>query len=497
MSMRELIQERLSSGDYLDQKHVHPRLMKMLQMGGMNTPFVKAEGHYLFDAEDNRYLDLLSGGGVYVFGRNHPKVNAALKEVVELDLPNLCVVNASILGGLLAERILKLAGDGFSKVQYANSGAEANEVAIRFARFVTRRRRFLHLEGAFHGRSYGAISLCGFNEMKEGMDPRMPICTSVRPNDIAALRRELSKGDVAAFFFEACQGMTLDVLDHSYLREAAALCKEYGTLLVADEVQTAFGRLGEEWFAFQAAGIQPDMVSLSKVLSGGQVPVAAVLVGDNVYDSVFASFQSGPMYFSTFGENNLAMAAGLATLEVLEELDAVKTAATVSAKIRSGLQDLATKYDVIDRVAGKGMMIGVYFKQTDSSTLLKAQQAVMGAVDEASFGAAMNVRLFAEHRIIVQIPGPGLNAIKILPPITLTDSDIQYFLDSFEASVKGMYGAATGPVVSLGKAAVKDAVKSAAKAETGSRKGSAKSAKTEMPTPKPAASAARSAAKKT
>ncbi|MDF1564745.1 MAG: aspartate aminotransferase family protein [Deltaproteobacteria bacterium] len=494
MSMKELIQERLKSGDFLDQKHVHPRLMKMLQMGGMNTPFVRAEGHYLFDTQGKRYLDLLSGGGVYFFGRNHPKVNAAIRDVVEMDVPNLCVVNASILGGLLAERILKLAGKGFSKVQYANSGAEANEVAIRFSRFVTRRRRYLHLEGAFHGRSYGAISLCGFNQMKEGMEPRMPICTSIRPNDLAALRRELSKGDVAALFMEACQGMTLDVLDHDYLREARKLCDEFGTLLVLDEVQTGFGRLGEKWFAFQAAGILPDMVTLSKVLSGGQMPVAAVLVGEHVYDQVFKSFQSGPIYFSTFGENNLAMAAGLATLDVLEEMDAPAAAARVSQKIRAGLNDLATRYDVIDRVAGKGMMIGTYFKNTDSSALLKAQQALMGAFDKASFGAAMNVRLFTEHQVIVQVPGPGLNAIKILPPITLTDEDIQYFLDSYEGAIQSMYGASTGPALALGKTAVTDAVKSAAKkvkAVAGVEKGAGP-----VPEPKKAAAAGGSAGKK-
>jgi len=464
MSMRQLIEDRIHSGDYLDQKHVHPRLMKMLQMGGMNTPFLRAEGHYLFDDKDRRFLDLLAGGGVYVFGRNHPKMNAALTDVLSMDLPNLCVVNASVLGSLAAEKLLELAGPGFSKVQYANSGAEANEVAIRFSRFVTRRRRFLHLEGAFHGRSYGAISLCGFSEMKEGMEPRMPVCTSIRPNDIAALRRELSKGDVAAFFFEACQGMTLNVMDHAYLREAEALCKEYGTLLVADEVQTGFGRLGESWFAFQAAGIHPDMVTVSKVLSGGQIPVAAVLVGDHVYNDVFKGFQSGPIYFSTFGENNLAMAAVITSLEILRELDAPSASARISGQIRAGLEKLADRFDIIDRVAGKGMMIGLFFKETNSSTLLKVQQAIMGAFDKASFGAAMNVRLFSEHQVIVQIPGPGLNAIKILPPITLSDEDVSYFLQAVESSLESMYGAKTGPALSLGKSAVTDAVKSAAKA---------------------------------
>ena len=456
-SFKDKVQNYLGSPAHLEQKHVHPRLMKMLKMGGMNVPFFRAEGYNLYDADGNRYLDMLSGGGIYIFGRNHPKVNAAIRDVADMDLPNLCVVNASVLGGMVAEKLLKLAGPGFSKVQYSNSGSEATEVAIRFSRFCTRRRRYLFLEGAFHGRTYGAISLCGFPAMNEGMDPKLPTCTPIRPNDIGALRAELSKGDVAALFVEPVQGMTLTVLEKSYLQEAARLCKAHGTLLVCDEIQTGLGRMGE-WFSFQEAGIVPDIVNVSKILSGGQVPVAATLVGDDVYNRVFKDFKSGPLYFSTFAENNLAMAAAYSTLEILEEMDAPRRATEVSQKLKDGFNDIATRYDVIDKVVGKGLMLGVYFKQTESSPLLKAQQAILGAVDSGTFGAAVNVEMFIKHRIIVQIPGPGVSAIKILPPVTLSDEDITYFLGAFEDTLAGMYATIGGPAVSLGKTAVKDAV---------------------------------------
>lgn len=458
--IKGLIEEHLSSSDHLSKKHIHPRLSKMFDLAGLNVAFTKAEGSYLWDGNGNRYLDLLSGGGVHYIGRHHPEVRGALADVVSADLPNLCVVNASVLGGILAGKLLEMAGAGFTKVQYSNSGAEANEVAIRFARFVTRKRRFLHLQGAFHGRTYGAISLCGFHQMNEGMDPKLPTCTMITPNDVDELRRELSKGDVAAVFYEYCQGMTLTVLEREYLHEMRRLCTEYGALMVADEVQTGFGRMGGEWFAFQKAGVRPDMVSLSKALSGGEAPVAATLIGEKIYDAVFANFKSGPIYFSTFAENNIAMAAGIATVKVLQDIDGRSRANELSDKIRKGLTELQKRFDVVDRIAGEGLMVGVYFRPSESRTILKLQQKLLSNADKGVFGASVNVEMFAKHKVITQIPGPELNAIKILPAVNLTDADVTQFLEAFEATMESMYKSG-GPALPLGKAAVKDAFRSA------------------------------------
>jgi len=460
--IKQILDDHLSSSDHLSKKHIHPRLSKLFDMAGLNVAFTRGSGQYLWDNDQNRYLDLLSGGGVHYIGREHPEVVGAIQEVVKRELPNLCVVNASVLGGILAGKLLDMAGSGFTKVQYSNSGAEANEVAIRFARFCTRKRRFLHLAGAFHGRTYGAISLCGFSQMNEGMDPKMPTCTMITPNDVDELKRELSKGDVAGIFYEYCQGMTLTVLDHQYLHEMRRLCTEYGAMMIADEVQTGFGRLGGEWFGFQKAGVLPDMVTTSKTLSGGVTPVAATLIGESLYDQVFANFKSGPIYFSTFAENNIAMAAGLATVKVLSDLDGRKTATAKAEKIRKGLSDIQKRYDVIERIAGAGMMIGAYFRPSESRTLLKLQQKLLSSADKGVFGASVNVEMMAKHRVITQIPGPELNAIKILPPLTIDDAGIQQFLDAFEATMASMYKSG-GPALPLGKAAVKDAFRSAKK----------------------------------
>ena len=451
------VEEYLTSSTHLTKRHIHPRLMSMFEAGGMSAVFTSAEGQYLYDSEGNRFLDFLGGGGVMMLGRNHPRVNGALKDVLEMQLPNLCVVNASALGGVLAGKLLELAGPHFTKVLYANSGTEASEICIRFSRYCTKRRRYLYLEGSFHGRTYGAISLCGWEQMKEDQAPMMPICTPLKPNDIHQLRRELAKGDVAAVFYEPIQGMTCRELDPGYLREMEILCERYGTVMVADEVQTGLGRTGS-WFRSTEMGVRPGMMTVSKILSGGQSPVSAVLMSEDVYERVYSKFTSGPIYFSTFAQNNLAMAAGIATVDALKELEAPQRAARLGKMLRDGIEDIATRYDVIDHVRGDGLMIAIYFRDSDD-TALKVQQKVMGAADPGAFGAAVNVDLYSRHRIIVQIPGPGVNAIKILPPVVISEEDVEYFLGALEDTLASFYDATSGPIVSLGRGFLKSAAK--------------------------------------
>jgi len=460
-SMKALIQEHLHSSAHLSKKHVHPKMLKLFELGGFNAVYERAEGQYLYDTDGNRYLDLLSGGGVFFVGRNNKRIHDALRDVLELDVPNLTIVNASILSGLLAERLLKLAGPHYTKCLFSNTGSEATDLAIRFARFATGKRRMLYLEGAFHGRTYADVSICGSPELRKGMEPLMPVCTPVVPNDIEQLERELSKGDVAGFFFEPVQGMSGRVLTPEYLRAAERLCNEYGTLLCADEVQTGLCRTGP-WFASIGAGIRPHMVWVSKILSGGTVPVSALMMTQELYEQIYAGFSSGPVYFSTFAENNLAMAAGLANLDLLEEMDAPARATALGEVLRGGLEALAERYDIIDRIEGQGLLQVVYFRDS-ASIALKLQQAVMRAADPAAFGAAVNVDMYREKRIIVQVPGATLNAIKILPPVIMTEEDVEWFLESFE-DVLASYYKERAPIASVSQGFLKGALNNLRKA---------------------------------
>ncbi len=451
IDLRTEIDAQLTEASDQTRKHVHPKLMKMFQLAGMNASFVRAEGQYLWDAQGNRFLDFLTGGGVYLIGRNHPGVRQAIKDTVDMDLPNWSIVNPALLSGLLAGKLLEKAGDHYGKVIFANTGTECTEVAVRFARYVTRRRRFLYLEGAFHGRTYAAISMCGSSALREGQEPLMPTCTPIKANDIKQLRRELAMGDVAGFIYEPVQGMTCEVLDKAYLREAEILCEQYGTLLIADEVQTGLCRTGP-WFRSTEDGIRPHMLTCSKILSGGAIPVGAVLVSEEVYQKVFEKFQSGPFYFSTFAEGNLGMAAGLATIDALEEMDAPNRVVELGNRLEDGIKELAKRYDCIAGQKGLGLMRCVYFKDSADPKLL-AQQRLLAAGDKAAFGAAVHVDMYREHRILLQIPGPGANAIKFLPPACATHEDIDYFLSSLD-DVLARYYAEAGPAINLGRTAL-------------------------------------------
>jgi len=457
--MRTVIEGQLQDASGQSKRYVHPKLLKMFELAGMNATFVRAEGQYLWDDKGNRFLDFLTGGGVYLIGRNHPGVREAIKQTVDMDLPNWSIVNPNLLSGLLAGKLIEKAGNHYGKVIYTNTGTECTEVAVRFARYVTRRRRFLYLEGAFHGRTYAAISMCGSKALREGQEPMMPTCTPLRPNDIRQLKRELAMGDVAAFIYEPVQGMTCEVLDTGYLREAEILCEQYGTMLVADEVQTGLCRTGP-WFRSTADGIRPHMLSCSKILSGGAIPVGAVLVSEDVYQKVFSKFQSGPFYFSTFAEGNLAMAAALATIQALEDMDAPARVAMLSERIEKGVAELASRYDCIDGLKGEGLMRCIYFKDS-KQVKLRVQQNLLAAGDPAAFGAAVHVDLYREHRILLQVPGPGANAIKFLPPAVATEDDVDFFLAALD-DVLARYYTEAGPAVNLGRTALKATVEQAA-----------------------------------
>lgn len=464
MNYRDLIDQQVHSGGHLSKKHVHPKMQKLFEVGGFNAVFQKSSGQYCWDMEGNRFLDLLSGGGVFLCGRNHPYIHQAVIDSLSLDAPNLSIVNTSMLSGLLAERLLNICGPHYSKVLFSNTGSEVMDLTVRFARFVTRRRRFVSLEGAFHGRTYATASMAGSASLRDGMEPLLPTVTPVRPNDIDQLEREISKGDVAGFFFEPVQGMTGVVMDHDYLRQAQELCDHYGTIMVADEVQTGLCRTGP-YFASTAAGIRPGMITVAKILSGGAVPTAATILTEEIYEKVYAKFKSGPAYFSTFAESNPAMAAGLATLDVLEHIDAPTRSAALGKMLQDGIMALAERYDVIEKVEGQGLLQVIYFRES-SSMALKVQQRLMTSADPAAFGAAINVDMYRHKRIIVQIPSPALNAIKILPPVVMTDEDVEWFLQGLEDTLASYYKETT-PLASVASGFVKSAMSSLKKSLPG------------------------------
>src|SRR5438045_357827 len=225
-------QAQLSS---MHARHFNEQLVRVLKTIGYDVGFQKGQGQYLYDRDGARYLDLLSGFGVFAIGRNHPALRHALKSVLDAELPNLVQLDVSTLAGVLAERLLEYV-PYLDKVFFANSGAETVEAAIKFARGATGRPGIVHCAHSFHGLSYGALSLTDDPNFRSGFEPLLPGCTAIPFNDLAALERSLSSREVAAFIVEPIQGKGANLPRHDCLPGAAALCKKYGTIFIADEI---------------------------------------------------------------------------------------------------------------------------------------------------------------------------------------------------------------------------------------------------------------------
>jgi ornithine--oxo-acid transaminase len=450
--------ERESQRSSLHTRYLNEQLVKVLKTIGYDVGFKRGEGQYLFDRDDARYLDLLSGFGVFAIGRNHPALRQALKSVLDADLPNLVQMDVSTLAGILAERLLERV-PYLDKVFFANSGTECVEAAIKFARGATGRTGIVYCDHAYHGLSYGSLSLTDDNNFRGGFGPLLPDCTVVPFNDLEALERALSSRQVAAFIVEPVQGKGVNIPSDEFLPGAAALCRRYGTLWIADEIQSGMGRTGK-FLAVEHWNVEPDMVLLSKSLSGGHVPVGAVLTRKAVFDKIFSRMDRAVVHGSTFAKNDLAMAAGIATLEVMKAEKLIENAAARGAQLHAALSGLIPKYEMFKEVRGKGLMMGVEFGPP-KSLRLKAAWSLLETANKGLFCQLITVPLFKDHKVLTQVAGHASHTIKLLPSLTITDEDCKWIVSAFDSVIAASHQV-PGAIWSLGKTLVDNAVRKSA-----------------------------------
>ncbi len=414
----------------LHERCLNAQFVKVLKTIGFDRSYERAEGAYLFDTEGNRYLDLLSGFGVFALGRSHPGIKRTLQEILELDLPNLVQMDCSVLSGLLAEKLLQKCPDPIDRAFFANSGTEAVEAAIKFSRAATGRSVMVHCAHAFHGLSYGALSLGGDRIFQDGLGPMLAGCREIPFNNLMALEDALKSKDVACFVVEPIQGKGVYVPDAGYLAEAARLCRRHGTLLVVDEIQTGLGRTGR-FFAFEHEDVVPDIITAAKALSGGYVPVGVVLTKTAIFKKLFDRMDRAVVHGSTFGKNNLAMAAGLATLGALDEEQLVQKAHVRGLALKTKLQELVDKYEMVKAVHGRGLMLGIEFGPPKSLSL-KAAWALLDKANPGLFCQMITIPLFKKHRIISQVAGHGSYVVKLLPPLVISEEDVLHVATAFD-----------------------------------------------------------------
>lgn len=404
---------------------VNPELGRLLAQMAMDKTFVRGEGSWLWDRQGRRYLDFLAQYGALPFGFNPRRIWAALEAARDAGEPSFVQPSYLDAAGELAERLLAAAPPGLAWVTFGNSGAEANEAAIKLCRSTTGRHDVLAAANGFHGKTMGALSATDREHFQKAFGLPVRGFDYVPYGDLEALRQALSTGRYAGFLVEPLQGEGGIVEPPAgYLRLAAKACRDARTLLIADEVQTGLGRTGA-MFACGAEGFTPDVLTVAKALGGGLMPIGACLSTTEAYNKDFAL-----KHTSTFAGNALACRAALATLDWLEEDEGALIDAVVEngARLKEGLHELRRRFPrLIREVRGRGYLLGICFGLDRHNV----PQGLMGYLGEQDLLTAMVVSHllhFEGVRVGYTLNQDGV--MRIEPPLTATWGECRFFLEA-------------------------------------------------------------------
>lgn len=359
-----------------------------------NIEIVKGKGCHVWDKEGNEYLDLYGGHAVISVGHSHPVyVKAITEQVSKLGFYSNSVINS--LQQTLADKLGSACGYDEYQLFLINSGAEANENALKLASFHNGKRRVIAFKHSFHGRTSAAVRVTDNPKyvapINEGLD-----VTYLPLNDPYAVEVELKKGDVSSVIIEGIQGVGgIQVPTDEFMQELRALCTKYQTVLIIDEVQSGYGRSGK-FFAHQYAGIRPDIITVAKGIANG-FPMGAVLISP-IFKPVYG------MLGTTFGGNHLACAAAIAVLDIMKEENLIENAKSVGAYLMEELR----KIPGIKELRGRGLMIGIEFEEPIKE---------------------IRNRLLFEEKVFTGVA--GTNTIRLLPPLCLTKEEAAEFITRF------------------------------------------------------------------
>ena len=415
--LRALIDARAPERFELYARHLNGHRVGSARRLGLDRQFVSAQDCWLIDEDGGRTLDCDAGNAVFAVGRNAPRVAETLRQLLDSRPANWVTGSPPLLAGLLAEAIAKQLPPGLSRVLFTNTGSETVEAAMKLARRATGRTRFLCLDGDFHGLTFGALSITDPSSRlaltAQGFGPMLPGCEGVPWGDVAALEAALSAKDVAALVLEPVQGASAKPLPDHYLEHARALCSRHGSLLIVDEILTGLGRTGT-FLACEHAGVVPDVVLLAKGLSGGMVPVGAMVVHESVWEPLFRDRHCF-IHASTFGENDFAMAAALATLHVIEQDGLVSRARETGEAWMRGLQALQSRHPMIAEVRGRGLLIGIELRAAGGWL---RKPAARWLEERGQLGRLVVMWLNLRHRILANTPTRN-NVLRLHPPLTI------------------------------------------------------------------------------
>jgi len=404
----------------LFERHVNHPLARLLKLGNADIRFSRAEGVYLYDEEGQPYVDLTAGYGALNLGHNPKEVINAVHEAQRL--PAVLLVGHNPLMGALGNTLASILPGDLSVAIFGSGGAEAVENAMKTARASTGRKKFVSCMGAYHGLSFGALSVCGSDRFRMTVAPLLEHCELIPFGDLEALEQTLQGKDVAAFIVEPVQGEGGAVVPpKGYLKGTADLCRKFGTLLIFDEIQTGFGRTGK-MFAMEHDEVVPDIVTLSKSLGSGVMPISVSVTSEKVWMKAFGSRDKFDLTISTFAGNPAACAAALKTIEIMQRDDIPDHAQALGEYAGNKLQNLKTKHELIKEIRGHGLLLGIELETA----------GLFSKTMEHNLSVMVMGELLHKHNILTSYYDFNPKVIRFEPPLIVTTEQIDKAVDAVD-----------------------------------------------------------------
>lgn len=394
------------------EKYINPSQARLFRFMGLDSVESSAKGWIITDSEGKQFIDCLGGYGMFAVGHRNPVV----VEAVEKALHSMPMCGKVLFNRPMADLAEKLAEITPGDLQYSffvNSGTEAVEGCLKVARLATKRKKFVAAENAFHGKTMGSLTATGRDLYRDPFKPLLEGFTHVPYGDAEAIRQAVDT-DTAAVILEPIQGEGgIIVPPDGYLRQVKEICEQAGALLIADEVQTGIGRTGS-WFGVDYDGVTPDLMACAKALGGGVMPIGTIIGTPRAWQGLI---EAPFLHTSTFGGNQLACMAGLATLKYIEDEDLLRRSSETGAYFKAGLEKIMQEYpEVITQVRGRGMMIGVELSKEGAGGMLMS--------------------LMIEKKIIVAYTLNNPKVIRIEPPLIMPADVVDHVLEEFRDAVK-------------------------------------------------------------
>lgn len=406
--MSDFVEETITKYE----KYINPAQAKLFRFMGLGSVEDSAEGWTITDTEGKQFIDCLGGYGMFALGHRHPKV----VEAVERELHKMPMCGKVLFNRQMADLAESLADITPGALQYSffvNSGTEAVEGCLKIARLATGRKKFVAANNAFHGKTFGSLTATGRDLYRDPFKPLLNDFTHVEYGDIVALEAVVDE-ETAAVILEPIQGEGgIIVPPNGYLKKAKEICQAKGALLIADEVQTGIGRTGN-WFGVNHDNVTPDLMAVAKALGGGIMPIGAIVGTPEAWQGLI---EAPFLHTSTFGGNQLACAAGVATIKAIKDEDLLRRSSEAGAYLKAGLEKIAEEFpSVVAQVRGRGMMIGIELTKEGAGGMLMS--------------------LMIDKRIIVAYTLNNPKVIRMEPPLIMPISVIDYVLENFREAVK-------------------------------------------------------------